>query len=171
MIITCTNCNKKFEIDSELIPVGGILLECSKCNNQWFFKKETFINEVKPPDEEDKKIDQDYLEKNNLAENQTSMVIKEPETENIISVKNNHNFQDTQEDSIKEKIDIKIKSKTSNINILNLILVFIISLSGLIILIDTFKAPISLVIPNIELILYNLLETFKDIILFLKDLI
>jgi len=41
----------------------------------------------------------------------------------------------------------------------------------LIIFVDTFKSPISEIIPNIEFILYNLYETIKDIISFLKDLI
>ena len=41
---------------------------------------------------------------------------------------------------------------------------------AIIILIDTFKEPISLYIPNIEVILYNLYETIEDIKLFFKDL-
>ena len=40
MIISCENCNKKFEIDSALIPAKGRLLQCSHCDNRWFFKKE-----------------------------------------------------------------------------------------------------------------------------------
>ena len=40
MIITCINCNKKFDINSDLIPKNGRLLECSSCNHQWFFKIE-----------------------------------------------------------------------------------------------------------------------------------
>ena len=40
MIITCINCNKKFDINADLIPKNGRLLECSSCNHQWFFKIE-----------------------------------------------------------------------------------------------------------------------------------
>ena len=40
-----------------------------------------------------------------------------------------------------------------------------------IILIDTFKYPISKIVPNIEFILYNLYESIKDIRLFFNDLI
>ena len=43
MIISCTNCSKKFEINSDLIPESGRLLECSACSHQWFFKKEIEI--------------------------------------------------------------------------------------------------------------------------------
>ena len=41
---------------------------------------------------------------------------------------------------------------------------------ALIVIVDTFKSPISIIIPNIEYILYNLFESIKDIILFIKDL-
>ena len=50
-------------------------------------------------------------------------------------------------------------------------IVFLISFVALIILVDTFKYPISKIVPNIEFILYNLYESIKDIRLFLKDLI
>ena len=42
MIITCNNCNKKFDIDSTLIPDKGRLLQCASCDHKWFFKKEVF---------------------------------------------------------------------------------------------------------------------------------
>ena len=45
MIISCNNCGKKFNIDSNLIPKNGRLLQCSSCNHKWFFKKEI---EIKP---------------------------------------------------------------------------------------------------------------------------
>ena len=41
MIITCDNCQKKFEIDQDLIPENGRLLQCSACNHKWFFKKKS----------------------------------------------------------------------------------------------------------------------------------
>ena len=40
MIISCTQCSKKFEIESSLIPNEGRLLQCSSCNHKWFYKKE-----------------------------------------------------------------------------------------------------------------------------------
>ena len=62
------------------------------------------------------------------------------------------------------------KDKRS-LGILNFTIVFIISFTALIIFIDTFKYPISKVLPDIEVILYNLYETIKDVLLFFKDLI
>ena len=53
---------------------------------------------------------------------------------------------------------------------LNFILVFIISIVAFIVLLDTFKNPISLIIPDIDFILNSLYETLKDIALFAQDL-
>ena len=39
MIISCAQCDKKFEIESNLIPSEGRLLQCSSCNHKWFHKK------------------------------------------------------------------------------------------------------------------------------------
>ena len=44
MIITCPNCNKRFNIDASLIPNEGRLLQCSNCNNKWHYKIETKEN-------------------------------------------------------------------------------------------------------------------------------
>ena len=139
MIITCTNCNKKFDINSDLIPKNGRLLECSSCNHQWFFK----------------------IKKNEKFSKSSFKEIKQeinPSNE-IINIPKNE---------IKTKTESKKKKK---IKILNLIIVFIISFVAFIILIDTFKNPISIVIPNIEFLLNNLYESLKDLRLFFNDLI
>jgi predicted Zn finger-like uncharacterized protein len=49
MIIDCPVCNKKFDIDQDLIPTDGRLLQCGSCNHKWFFKLN--INEKKPEEE------------------------------------------------------------------------------------------------------------------------
>ena len=53
---------------------------------------------------------------------------------------------------------------------LSYLIVLIITFVALIIILDTFKIPLSVFFPNLELILYNLFETLKDLILFTKDL-
>ena len=40
MIIECINCNKKFEVDPDLIPIKGRNIQCGSCDHIWFFKKE-----------------------------------------------------------------------------------------------------------------------------------
>ena len=56
-------------------------------------------------------------------------------------------------------------------NFLALAYVFIISFIAFIIILDTFKDPITKIFPNTEILLYNLYESIKDIVLFIKDLI
>ena len=63
------------------------------------------------------------------------------------------------------------KTKTKNkISILSILIVFIITFVALIILADTFKNSIKLFVPGFDIILDNLYESLKDVILFFKDL-
>ena len=39
MIIVCPCCEKKFEVDGNLIPEKGRTLQCGFCDQKWFFKK------------------------------------------------------------------------------------------------------------------------------------
>ena len=148
MIINCINCNKKFDVDSDLIPKNGRLLICSGCNHEWFYEKE---NLTKKPE----------------------ILIEHENFKSNVSL-----FQNLEEDSKEENNDdieileanIENVEKQKKIKFLNLTLVFIISFVSLIVLMDTFKDPISKLIPSIEFILYNLYESVTDIILFLNDL-
>ena len=173
MIIACLKCNKKFDIDDSLIPEKGRLLECSSCNHRWFFKDVISNNVVKnelsnttnilhSPSIEEK---DDISIKGDLVDEEI-LINKEPEIQIYETNKDNFNFKSF------TKINIeKNKNKNKKINILNIIIVFIISFIALIILLDTFKLPISVIFPNIELLLYNLYESIRDIKLFINDLI
>ena len=55
MIIECPKCNKKFQIDQNLIPNNGRTLQCGSCDHNWFFK---FENEKKIVEEEEIHIDE-----------------------------------------------------------------------------------------------------------------
>ena len=149
MIISCDQCHKKFEIDSNLIPKDGRLLECGSCNHKWFYKQD--------------------------IEDKTEEIIIEPqlkniEEENIDPIQINIS-QINELDTSSKKKEIVENKKIKKISILNIIIVFIISFAALIILIETFKDPISIFMPNIKFILNNLYETISDIVLFFKDLI
>ncbi|WP_415321762.1 zinc-ribbon domain-containing protein [Candidatus Pelagibacter sp. Uisw_092] len=169
MIITCNNCNKKFNIDSNLIPDKGRLLQCASCDHKWFFKKEVLENTVSPIDEDISIDSVNIFDKNNSSTN---------EEESVSDVPNDDVEVDLEEES-KKKIEININDSTQvnaktkkqkNIKILNIIIVAIISFVAFIIIVDTFKYPIGQVVPNIEIILYNLYESIKDISLFIRDL-
>ena len=157
MIIKCNNCNKRFEINSDLIPDKGRLLLCSSCNHQWFFKKEIQRNTINPSNNN---LVMDY--KKDLISNKKVGDIKEKKTLNkkSFNIKNND-----------LKNSIKVIKERKKTKILNLTIVFIITFTAVVILIDTFEQPISMIIPNIEFILYNLYESTKDILLFFEDLI
>ena len=173
MIIVCLKCNKKFDIDDGLIPEKGRLLECSSCNHRWFFKavisnngvKKELSNITNTPHSFSTEEKDDITIKGNLVDEEI-LINKEPEIQ----------IYETNNDNIKFKSFTKInkeeeKNKKKKISILNIIIVFIVSFAALIILLDTFKYPISKMIPNIEFILFNLYESIKDIMLFFNDLI
>ena len=156
MIIACNNCHKKFNIDSNLIPDKGRLLQCNSCDHKWFYKKEIINKPIEP-------IKIEKAETIDLLDSTTEI---EPD----INDSNHEN-----ESKIVEKKKLKDESLTKpkkqrNFRILNLLVVSIISLAAFIIILDTFKTPIGKIVPNIDLLLYNLYETFKDLVLFIKDL-
>ena len=147
MIIACPCGKKKFEVNASLIPNEGKMLQCGACDHKWFFKKEAkkkVIKDVKKPLNKIPEI----IDKN--IPDKTEDLISEAETE-ISKV---------------EKKQIKDKK----INILSFLIVLIISFVALIILADTFKNSIKLLIPGFDLILNSLYETLKDVVLFIKDL-
>ena len=43
MIIECVNCNKKFNVNSNLIPDEGREIKCGSCNHVWYFNKDDKI--------------------------------------------------------------------------------------------------------------------------------
>ena len=141
MIIACPKCKKKFDIEDSLIPEKGRLLQCSSCDNKWFFKKTI---EVK------KKIERISTKtKANKIPKETEDIIIEAE-ENNTKVEN---------------------LKKNKLPILNLLLITIISFAALIIFLDTFKIQINNFIPGFEFLLENFYETLKDFYLFTIDLI
>ena len=74
------------------------------------------------------------------------------------------------EAKIEELTNDSVNRKINKLNFLNLILVFIISFIAIVIVVDTFKSPLGKIVPNIELLLYSLYESLKDVVLFFKDL-
>ena len=150
MIIACDQCLKKFEIESNLIPKKGRLLQCSSCSHKWFYKRDIL--------EETKVV----LEQQDIKTKKIEPIIKE---NNNIKVFNNL----APSKKLKRKHSYT-PSENKKIRSLNIILVFVISIIALIVLSDTFKSPINLIIPNIEFFLESFYETLKDILLFIQDL-
>ena len=160
MIIGCINCNKKFEVSDTLIPELGRKIQCGSCDHAWFYKPpmeaptllnkeqniEISVGESSEIKENDIKIDQKFVDI--------------PIKEDVLSKKTNT-----------KKILNDKKNTGSNFGkILSYFIVSIISFVALVIILDTFKSPLSNKIPSLELVLYNLFESLKDIFLFIKDL-
>ena len=157
MIISCENCNKRFEVDDNLIPEQGRLLQCSSCDHKWFFKKTEKLIEKKEPKKIIKEDDNKILSE--------TFVDKTIEKEEITSTTLN---EETLSEIDDEEPQIKKDKKT---NYLKIFIVIIITFVAIIIIIDTFKHQISFIYPDIEILLSNLYESLRDINLFLRDLI
>ena len=181
MIITCNNCNKKFNLDSNLIPDKGRLLQCAGCNHKWFFKKEILEKTVSPIVEDIDSDNVNVFDQNNTTNNE-EINPSDPSKEQIeidtveelnekIEIYNKEELEKNIEVNINEDIPVISKpKKPKKFKILNSFIVAIISFVAFIILVDTFKYPIGKIVPNIEFILYNLYESIKDISLFITDL-
>jgi len=148
MIISCENCNKKFELDDHLIPNTGRLLECGSCAHKWHY---TPIQKTEAPEE-------------NLEIKEP--LIKEKKIKNEVEVsiqKTKPILKENNEETISDNKDKKI-------SYLNLFIVIIISFIGLVIIFDTFESQLAKFFPNISVYLESLYETLRDISLFINDL-
>ena len=61
--------------------------------------------------------------------------------------------------------------KKNEINYFKILIVIIISFVAFLLILDTFKTQLSMIIPNIETILDNLYQSLHDLKLFVLDLI
>ena len=156
MIIVCTNCNKKFNVESSLIPKSGRNIQCGSCNHIWFYK------EKENTSSDSLKIDpQNILNGEKIDE-----IVDEGKIDKIVDEEKIDEIFD------EAKYKENIKSNTLNFNkILSFLIVGIISFTAFIIILDTFKSPLTNTFPNLELFLLNLLESLKDIFLFVKNLL
>ena len=162
MIIECTNCNKKFRVDDDLIPENGREIICGSCNHAWHFKPEktsekslVLGNEMIDLQKKTHQNNRDFQE----------------DFSNTKSEKNTKN--DQIKFSNKTKVDLKIDTKNTyskTSNFFSYSIVVIISFIALIILVDTIKSPLINIFPGLEIVLFNLFETLKDLRLFIIDL-
>ena len=157
MIIICACGEKKFIVDDNLIPKKGRNIQCGACDHVWFYKK---------PD--------DYLEINNEIKKEDVSLDKEIQNRKKVK-KTNENLTVEIDNIINTKDTALVKYQKVNHfsfnKLLSYILVGMISLIGLVIVLDTFKFQLYSLIPNLEFLLFSLFETLKDIGLFIKDLI
>ena len=181
MIITCNNCNKNFDLDSNLISDKGRLLQCASCDHKWFFKKKVLESKESPIVDDisidsvnifdqNKPLNDKEINPSDLQKKVVKVDLGE-ELDKKIEINTEEELKKKTKVNTNENIHIKAKPKKQNkFKIFNIFIVAIISFVAFIIFIDTFKYPIGQVVPNIEFLLYNLYESIKDISLFIKDL-
>ena len=156
MIVTCPCGDKKFYVDASLIPKDGRTLQCGFCERKWFFKTKNTEEEIKVLE---KKVSPQVIEDSkNLSE-----IIKEDITDE-------KKYDRESVNSSKEELGKKV-SKKNDANYFKILIVIIISFIALILILETFKVQLSIIIPNIEIVLDNLYQSINDIKLFVLDLI
>ncbi len=162
MIITCPSCKKRFNIDINLIPSEGRDLQCGSCEHIWFYKKEEPISEPLKINEDiaiKEKEDSDKLNDDRSKD----QLMEQPVEENKEAKSKLSTIKETE-----SKPGVIKKNQSSKF--FSYLIVFIISLGALIILLDTLKTPLINIFPGLEVLLFNLYETLKDIKLFIIDL-
>ena len=146
MIISCEKCNKKFELEDNLIPETGRLLQCGSCSYQWHYiptNKITLVNE----------IDSTKSSKN------IKKSVKKIDKKKINVDKNTL------------ESDESILENKKGVGFFSYLLVIIISLVALLVIGDTFKPYLLTIVPNLDFYLSSLYESLTDIYLFFKDLL
>ena len=165
MIINCECGKKKFNIDRSLIPKEGRLLKCGSCSKIWHY---TPIIETKNNRELDVKINENVI--NN--EIQSDEAINDGNftdiNEEVLSEENTDD-DENEENNIKEE-----KENEENQGKIKMVLVYfivvVISLLGLIFLLDTLKSYLISVFPTITPFFDSFYQTMLDLKLFIKDL-
>jgi len=146
MIISCEKCNKKFELEDNLISETGRLLQCGSCSYQWHYiptNQITLVNE----------IDSTKSSKN------IKKSVKKIDKKKINADKN-----------ILESSESILENKRG-VGFFSYLLVIIISLVALLVIGDTFKPYLLTIVPNLDFYLSSLYESLTDIYLFFKDLL
>ena len=153
MIIVCPSCGKNFNVRDDQIPDKGRLLQCSNCNHEWFYTKNTIP------------IDDNLDEQSNDELTQESFGILDEEEEKRVE-----NIVEDKTVELEKPREIK-KKKATKVNFFKLLLVFIISFVAFVLIVDTFIVQISVYIPFAEKYLDNLYQSIIDISLFFQNLI
>ena len=168
MIISCPNCIKKFNIDENLIPINGRLLQCSSCKHRWHYdlpKDQNIASELSKEKitEDTTKVD---LIKTNPAKSSDEIKSKIKKKQKVKKTRKKKIKENEDEDS-----DNIVEPKNTSRSFFNILLIIIITFIALILVLDTFKNNLSDYFPFLITALNNFYEIMFDISSFIKDLI
>ncbi len=164
MIISCPECNKRFNINQNLIPKDGRLLQCSNCMHKWHFIIKNNEEIIKEPFKLEEVIIQNKNQGKKINPSKEFIPIEDEIVEKELKK------EQKVTNKIKKK-EQKRKKKDKPIKLLNMIIVIIISVVALIIIIDTFRIELSKYMPFLNPMLDNFYAIIADINSFIKDLI
>ena len=135
MIIECPNCNKKFNVNPELITDNGREIQCGSCNHLWFYQKEKKKLETETPtfednifderddpninnDTNDENIESPTLEDNIVIEKDEPNIIDDTNDENIESpaLEDNIAVDRDEPNIVDDSNDLSVKENQTKIN-------------------------------------------------------
>ena len=166
MIISCPNCNKKFKIDQNLIPISGRLLQCSNCKHKWHFKIEK-KDETDDGSFEPEKV----ILKNNNEDIKVNSIENDSLIEENLKKKELKKKEKVVKKTKKIKQNINQNKKEKPVGLLNMIIILIISFVAIVIVLDTFRIELSKYMPFLNSMLESFYAIIADINSFIKDLI
>ena len=171
MIIECPNCNKKFNLDQKLIPNNGRNLKCSSCGHIWHYKVSLNIDNNNNKISEVKNTNSDI--KLSQTDEKDNEINKKNKVKNVLDINKESISEEKTEISKVERNNKKVNNeKSSQIKMIFIyLIILIISLLGLILLLDTFKYNLSNVFPSVIPLFNSFYETMLDLKLFFKDLV
>ena len=165
MIINCECGKKKFNLDSSLIPKEGRLLKCGSCSKIWHYRP---IIETKNEEELNVKINESVI-KNEVKSDEAINDENFTDTSEEVLSEENIDHDENEENNIKEENENEEKQGKIKM-VLVYFIVVIISLLGLIFLLDTFKSYLFSIFPSIAPLFDSFYETLLDLKLFIRDL-
>ena len=145
MIVNCLNCNKKFEIDDQLIPKKGRLVQCGFCSSKWHQLPQIQTTGIEPIN---KKKELDKPKK---------------------LIKKRINIQ-KEEKNLTTSRSAKTENKTKKIGFLSLVLIILISTVATLLVFETFKIQIISFWPQADVYINQVYETLENIFILIKDL-
>ena len=165
MIINCECGKKKFNVDSSLMPKEGRLLKCGSCSKIWHY---TPIIETKNDKELDDKINESIVKNEVQSDEAINDENLTDISEEVLS-EEKADHDENEENNTKEENENEEKQGKTKM-VLVYFIVVIISLLGLIFLLDTFKSHITDIFPGTTSLFGSFYETLLDFKLFIKDL-
>ena len=140
MIIECINCNKVFEVNSEIIPENGRTIQCGSCNHVWFYNPR--IADIQKDKNQNIEID-----------------IKEKPTINQTKKNEAKTFKEKSYSKSKDKKNYEItkykpRKSLSFTKLLSYLIVLLITFVALLVVIDTFSTYLYQLFPSLELVIF-----------------